>query len=84
MRKAIENCTSFGCSRVSFLHSGLYHAIFWVCDENSVDNIVVSVIAEQCLHKVKALSVPHIAPLLSSLGMDKKLGGDTDGTADPR
>jgi len=37
--------------------------------------------AEQCLHGV--LCASHTAPPVSRLGMQKKLGGDTAGTADP-
>jgi len=42
------------------------------------------VLAEQCLHRVKVFSAPHTTgPPASRLGMNKKLGGDTAGTADP-
>ena len=41
------------------------------------------VIAEQCLHRVKAFSASHPTPPASRLGVHKKLGGDTAGTADP-
>ena len=41
------------------------------------------VTAEQCLHRVKAFSASHTTPPASRLGVHKKLGGDTVGTADP-
>ena len=28
----------FGWDRVNFLHSSWYGAVFWICDENGVDN----------------------------------------------
>jgi len=28
----------FGWNRVNFLRSSLYGVMFWICDENSVDN----------------------------------------------
>jgi len=43
----------------------------------------ILVIAEQFLNKVKAFSASHTAPPVSRMGVHKKLGGDTAGTADP-
>lgn len=41
------------------------------------------VIAEQCLHNVKAFSVSHSPPpTREQVGMGKRLGVDTAGTAD--
>ena len=64
--------------------------MFWICAENSVDNIEmfllyrgVFVTAEQCFHRVKAFSAPHTTLPVSGLGVHKELGGDTAGTADP-
>ena len=75
----------FGWDRVNFLHSGLYGAMFWICGQNSIgNNTHVLAIAEQCLHSVKGFSAPHPAPPASRLGVHKKLGGDTAGTADPK
>ena len=52
--------------------------------KSSVDNtLYVLVTAEQGLHRVKAFSAPHPTPPVSGLGVHKKLGGDTAGTADP-
>lgn len=31
----------FGRDKVNFLHNILYGAIFWICDENSIDNTPV-------------------------------------------
>jgi len=43
----------------------------------------VLVIAEQFLHSVKAFSASHPLSPARRLGVHKKLGGDTAGTADP-
>ena len=43
----------------------------------------VLVIAEQCLHGVKVFSASQTALPVRRLGVHKKLGGDTAGTADP-
>ena len=45
--------------------------------------IQVFVTAEQRLHRVKAFAASHPTPPASRLGVHKKLGGDTAGTADP-
>ena len=51
----VRRCAGFGWDRVNFLHSSWYGAMFWICAENSVDNTRdVLVIAEQCLHRIKA------------------------------
>ena len=34
----LVRCAGFGWGRVNFLHSSWYGAMFWICDENSVDN----------------------------------------------
>ena len=57
--------------------------MFWIFYQNSVDNKDVLVIAEQWLHSIKAFYFSHAAPPVSQLGVHKKLGGDTAGTADP-
>lgn len=46
-------------------------------------HVGVSVMAEQCLLCVNAISVTHSAPP-SKVGAHKKFGGDTAGTADQR
>jgi len=56
----------------------------WICDQNILENIGDLAIAEQCLHSVKAFSASHAALPASRLGVHKRLGGDTDGTADPK
>ena len=35
---AQDFCTSFGYTRIDFLPSSLYGAMFWICVQNSVDN----------------------------------------------
>jgi len=56
--------------------------MFWICPGNSIDNNrEVFVIAEQCLHSIKASSASHTAPTASGLRVHKELGGA--GTADP-
>jgi len=49
--------------------------MFWICAGDSA--------AEQCLYRVKAFSASHITPPASGLGVHKKLGVDTAGTANP-
>ena len=39
--------------------------------------------AEQCLHRVKVFAASHTALPASRLGVHKKMGEDTVGTADP-
>ena len=34
----LAECTGFGQDRVNFLHSSWYGAMFWICDQNSIDN----------------------------------------------
>lgn len=36
-----EHCTVHGWDEVSFLHSNLHGAVFWIYDYNSVDNTPV-------------------------------------------
>lgn len=40
-------------------------------------------IAEEYLHSIKVFSLSHSAPTVSRLGVDKRLGGNAAGTADP-
>ena len=86
------HCAGFGWDRVNFLHSSWYGAMFWICAGNSGDNTRIFVlqwdntvfaIAEQRLDRVKAFAASHTTPPARRLGVHKKLGGDTAGTADP-
>ena len=70
--------TGFGWDRVNFLHCSWYGTMFWIRAEKDV-----FVIAEQCLHTVKAFPASHPNPPASRQGVHKKLCGDTAGTADP-
>lgn len=36
--KRIVRCHGLGWDSVNFLHRGLHDAVFWIFDENSVDN----------------------------------------------
>ena len=45
--------------------------------------IAVFVIAEQCLHSLRAFSASHSTPPVSRLGVHKELEGDKAGMADP-
>ena len=38
---ALSMCTGFGWGGVNFLHSSLYGAMFWICDQNSVGNTLM-------------------------------------------
>jgi len=80
----MQVCADFGWGSVNFLHSSHYGAMFWICAENSVDNTgMFFVIAERCLDRIKAFSAPHHALAASGLGVHRKVGGGTAGTADP-
>lgn len=49
-------CPGFGWDRVNFLHNSWYSAAFGVQDKDNIDSTpMLSVVAEQCLHKVKVL-----------------------------
>ena len=77
-------CAGFGWDRVNFLHSSEYGAMVWICAENSVDNSgVVLLLLSSASTASKAFSASHPTPPVRSLGVHKKLGGDTAGTADP-
>jgi len=58
--------------------------MFWICDENGVGNTGMFYLL---LNSVHALSRTLVFLILTSpvsrLGVHKKLGGDTTGTADP-
>ena len=58
-------------------------AMVWICTGNSVDNAGMFLLLLSSAYTVKALSAPHPTPPASRLGVHKKLGGDTAGTADP-
>jgi len=78
--------TLLGRDKVSFLHSSLYGAMFWICDENSLDDTLMFYVGYLFyirLHSTKAFSAPHPAPPVGRLGMHRELGGCTAGTADP-
>lgn len=46
----------------NFLCRGSHKAAFWFSDENSGDNTpMVSAVAEQCLHRAKAIFTSHAA-----------------------
>lgn len=57
--------------------------MLWICDENRIDNTgMFVVIAEWCLSSAKAFSASHPPLPGGRLGMGKKLGLDSTGTAD--
>ena len=57
--------------------------MFWICAENSVDNTGMFLLLLSSAYSVKAFSASHTIPPVRRLGVHKKLGGDTAGTADP-
>jgi len=74
----------FGWDRVNFLHSSLYDAMFWICDENSVDNRGMFQLLPSNAHtEPRPFLLLNPTPPARRLGVHKKLGGDTAGTADP-
>lgn len=69
-----------GWDRVSFLPSSLYSAVFWICDQHSVDSSDLA-IAKQHSHGIKDCF--PLYPLGSMLGVGKMPGGETARTVDP-
>ena len=77
-------CPGFGWDRVNFLHSSWYDAVLWTYDENNGDNTwMISVVAEQGLHRAKAFPAFHAALPVRRPGVDKVLRGDTARTGGP-
>jgi len=78
-------CTSteFDWNGVNFLHSSSYAVVFYIYDQNSVNNTAVFqlLLNNACIAAIKAVS--RSAPTASRLRVGKRLGGDTAGTADP-
>lgn len=66
--------TGFFCTKLC--HNSWYEAVFWIRIENIVGNTGVF----SSLWR-KALSAPHSAPPVTSLGAQRELGGDIAGTA---
>lgn len=75
------SCTGFAWDGVGFPHSSSYDAIFWISEQNSIDNTLFWQLLNGA-YSVKAFSVSHTVPQRSRLGVGKKMGGDTAGTAD--
>lgn len=66
-----------------FFLSSWYGTVFWIWDDNNVDNTNVSIVAEQCLPRANDFSASHSDPPGRSWGGHKNLGGDNTRTADP-
>ena len=77
---SIPSCTGFGWDGVNFPHSSWYGAMFWICDQNSVHTLFWLLL--NSAYSVKAFSVSHTVLQWSRQAVDKRLGGDTAGTAD--
>lgn len=49
-------CRDFSLNRINFLNRGSHNGVFWIVDENCVDNTpMVLAAAEQSLHRAKFL-----------------------------
>lgn len=59
-------------------------ALCFEFETESVDNTPVSAIAEQCLHSIETFFVSHVASLLSSPGVGKRLEEDAARIVDLR
>lgn len=73
----LQLCTGFVWERVNFVHSKLWSVLFWVWGERGWKHRGDLVLAEPCLHSVRAFSALPSAPTM------RKLGKDTGRTADP-
>ena len=60
--------------------------MFWMCSYNSAGStgMFYILLSSSCLVSIEAFSAFHSALPVSRHGVNKKLGGDTPGTADPR
>jgi len=58
--------------------------MFWICAKNNVDNTGMFLLLLSSAYTVKAFTAAHPTAPARRLGVHKKLGGDTAGTADPR
>lgn len=58
--------------------------MFLISAENTVDNTEMFLLfLSSALHSIKVFSTSHTTPPVSRLGVNKNLGGDTAGTANP-
>lgn len=74
----------FGWNRVNFLSSSWYKAVFWIQDENNVDNtLMFQFLLSSACSKSRTFSAFHTALPAHRLGVHKRLGGDATKTADP-
>jgi len=71
--------TGLGWDRVSFLHSSLHGAMFWICDRNSVVTRGVFWLLLSSADSIKALPVPHPTPPASSCGCTRSWEGTQPG-----
>lgn len=62
--------------RVTFLCRGSHDAVFWICDENSCDNMLIHLdVAEQCSHRSKDFHISCAAlPVKNWVCMRRWLG----------
>lgn len=74
----------FGRDGVNFLHSSSYGAVFWICDENSVDNTLFQLfLSSAYMVFTKVFSVSLTVLPVRRLGVHEKLGGGHRQTANP-
>lgn len=80
----LQQCPAFGWNRVNFLQSSSCGAMFWICDEHSVDNPWMVWLFLSSAHTHKVSSVFHTVWSARRLGVHKKFGGDTTFAGDPK
>jgi len=72
-------CPGFGWDRVNFLPNSSCSAVFWIWNENNVDNVLMVLVC----YVIKDFSACSTVLPTRRLGVHKKLEGDPAGTADP-
>lgn len=72
-------CAAFVCKRLNFLQNSLLGAVFWICDQNSADNMPNYELI--CELNMKDISAAHNHHTSDQAGDAKRLGGEQARTA---
>lgn len=73
-----RKCAVFSLDSGNFLHSSWYETVFWICDQNNIDNTKMFSLLLRSTCTVASPFLP-LTPPLSGLGVCKELWGDTAG-----